>query len=406
MKRSGYSDLPLHGGHVPQWLAQRMQKLGGAISEAIVQEYGKAEFLRRMSDPGWFQALGSVMGMDWHSSGITTSVLGALKRAINPASHELGIHICGGRGKQSRQTPNELYDFGYKTGLNAQNLVHSSKLSAKIDNTAIQDGFQLYLHAFILTDEGEWTVIQQGMNNGNGMARRYHWHSRNLQSFVNAPHTSVYGQNQGQILNLTDPEADPTRTGILDLSREKPQHLLPEVKKMTMPNHHDVYQKDVNLKRLGSVLALARETEIKDFENLLMIKGMGPRTLQSLTLVSEVIHGTPSRFSDPGRYAFAHGGKDKKPFPVPTKVYDKTIEVLETSVKKAKIGQTDKQKALKSLHKTAKQMEQSFEEDPGGFEQLKKHENSNSWKYGGRSVFGKEQPPKSTSAKGYQLDLF
>ena len=403
MKRSGYSDMPLHGGQVPPWLAQRMQKLGGAITESIVQEYGKGEFLRRMSDPGWFQAFGSVMGMDWHSSGITTSVMGALKKAINPISHDLGIHVCGGRGKHSRQTPKELEQFGDKTGLDAHQLVKNSKLSAKIDNTAIQDGFQLYLHSFILTDEGDWTVIQQGMNNGNGMARRYHWHSPNLKSFIESPHTSIYGQNQGSILNLTDQGARSTRNGILALSEEKPHQLLQEVKKIRLPNHHDVYRKDVDLKRLGSVLTLAQETEVQDFENLLMVKGLGPRTLQSLTLVSEVIHGTPSRFSDPARYSFAHGGKDKKPFPVPTHVYDKTIEVLETSVKKAKIGQPDKQKALKGLHKAAQQMEPDFEPDPKGFASLKQHENAHSWYYGGRSVFGKEKPPNS---QGRQLDLF
>lgn len=402
MKRGGHTDMPLHGGQVPPWLAHRMQKLGGAITEAIVQEYGRSEMLRRLSDPHWFQALGCVMGMDWHSSGITTSVMGALKKAINPMAHELGIYVCGGRGKHSRKTPEELVKIADQTGMDGNDLVKSSKLSAKVDNTALQDGFQLYLHSFILTLEGDWAVVQQGMNDQNGMARRYHWHSDHLQSFTEEPHTSVCGHNQGQILNLTAQPADPTRKGIMELSKEKPAHLLPEVKKLLMPNHHDVYRKDVNLKRLGAVLTTAQETNVQNFEQMMMVKGLGPRTLQSLTLVSEVIHGTPSRFSDPARFSFAHGGKDKKPFPVPTKVYDQTLETLRKAVDKAKIGHTDKQKALKNLYKASKAAEKQFQANPSGFEQLKAHEQENSWKYGGRSVFGKEKPPKG----GQQLRLF
>ena len=415
MRRSGTADLPLHGGRVPQWLAKRMAALGGAITEAVVIGYGKAGFLQRLSDPHWFQAFGAVLGMDWHSSGITTSVMGALKRSVNPMAAELGIYICGGRGKHSRKTPDELLKIGYSTGLDATNLIRSSKLTAKVDNTAVQDGFQLYLHTFVLTDEGEWVVIQQGMNQDSRLARRYHWHSQNVKSFVVEPHTAVCGINQGQILNLTAREAETAREGILAISRERPAQLLPEIKKLVMPLHHDVREKDVDLKRLGAVIALANEQENLNFENLLLLQGLGPRTLQSLALVSEVIHGTPSRFKDPARFSFAHGGKDGHPFPVPTKVYDETIESLKESVNKAKVGHTDKSEAIKRLHHLSVRLEKDFKPVEGGFEQLIEKERQSSWKYGGKTVFGDATPPgsfkiekdkKGSKGKGGQLELF
>ena len=381
---------------------QRMAKLGGAIVDAIVLDYGKSAVLQRLSDPFWFQALGAVMGMDWHSSGITTSVMGALKKAINPRFNELGIYICGGKGKHSRKTPDELLTLADRTGLNGNDLVRSSKLSAKVDNTAIQDGFQIYLHTFVVTNSGEWTVVQQGMNDSNGMARRYHWHSEKVKSFVENPHTFIYGINQGEILNLTDPGAHPTKAGILDITKENPMHMLPEIRKIVMPSHHDVRAEDVNLKRLGSILALAHEKEIHDFESLLLLDGLGPRTLQSLTLVSEVIHGTPSRFTDPARFSFAHGGKDGHPFPVPTKVYDETIHHLKVSVEKAKIGDTEKHKAIKNLTLIAQNLEKGFEPAPESFDKVIDRERSDSYKYGGRTVFGKSQPPKGPQ----QLKLF
>ena len=293
MKRSGAADLPLHYGQVPPWLAQRMAKLGFAITESILVEYGKAEFLRRMSDPFWFQSLGAVMGMDWHSSGITTSVLGALKKSINPHSASLGIYVCGGKGKHSRATPDELVRIAMKTGLNGNELVRSSKLSAKVDNTAIQDGFQLYTHNFILSDAGQWTVVQQGMKEETKTARRYHWHSDNLKSFVEQPHTGICGVNQGIILNLTDAQAADTKKEIMKLTRESPVDIINEFRNLVMPAHHDVRLEDVNLKRLGSVLWLAHENKPEQFEELLMLNGVGPRTIQSLSLVSEVIKGTP-----------------------------------------------------------------------------------------------------------------
>jgi len=403
MKRSGSADLPLHNGSVPKWLYERMAKLGFAITEAILEEYGKREFLSRMSDPFWFQSFGAVMGMDWHSSGITTSVMGALKRAINPHSKELGIYIAGGKGKFSKDAPRELMLISEQTGLNGNELVRFSKLSAKVDNTAVQDGFQLYIHNFILSNEGDWTVVQQGMREGNAMARRYHWHSQHVKSFVEEPHTGICGENQGQILNLTASEANTTREKILDITSEKPELMMQDIQQLVMPGHHDVRTEDVNLKRLGSILWLAHDSKPKDFEELLLLEGVGPRTIQSLALVSEVIHGTPSRFKDPARFSFAHGGKDGHPFPVPTKTYDEVITTLQKAVQRAKIGQNDKAEAIKKIHEIAARAEKDFI-PTDNLKQLIQKEIEESWKYGGKTVFGDARPPKRS--KGVQLRLF
>ena len=408
MKRSGSADLPLHYGYVPKWLAERMAKLGFAITESIITEYGKEELLRRLSDPFWFQSFGAVMGMDWHSSGITTSVLGALKRAVNPHAKELGIYVCGGKGKFSKQTPDELLRIADIYGLDGNELVRCSKLSAKVDNTAVQDGFQLYTHNFILSNSGEWAVIQQGMRTSDKMARRYHWHSKNIKSFVEEPHTGVCGVNQGNILNLTAAEANTTREAILKINSEAPGEIIDSFQNLKMPLHHDVQAKDVNLKRLGSILWLAHEQQPKDFESLLLLQGVGPRTIQSLALVSEVIHGTPTRFKDPARFSFAHGGKDGHPFPVPTKVYDETIEVLHNAVQKAKLGVTDKNDAIKKLHQISSSAEKDFVPNPirnNNFESLVQKERDDSWKYRGKTVFGDAKKPDKL-IKDIQLKLF
>lgn len=391
MKR-GFADLPLHYGTVPPWLAQRMSLLGGAIVETIIMEYGRSALLQRLSDPFWFQSLGCVLGMDWHSSGITTSVMNALKKAINKRSSELGVYVCGGRGKSSRQTPAELLEIAEKTGLNGNELVRHSKLSAKVDNTAVQDGFQLYLHSFVVTSEGEWAVIQQGMNSNNRMARRYHWLSSSLHSFMEAPHTSVCGENQGLILNLTDKAASPTKEKMVELTKENPDKLMREVS-IILPRHHEVRAEDVNLKRLGAALILAHETNVTDMESLLLLEGVGPRTIQSLTLVSEVIHGTPSRFSDPARFSFAHGGKDGHPFPVPTHVYDETIEIFDKAIHQSRLGDKDKSEALKNLSGIAQKMEQNYTPN-NYFDDLVQHERNTSYKYGGKTVFGDAKKPK------------
>ena len=400
MKRSGAADLPLHYGYVPKWLSERMARLGLAITESIIAEYGQREMLRRLSDPFWFQSFGAVMGMDWHSSGITTSVMGALKKALNPHSKQLGIYICGGKGRSSKKTPDELLVIADRTGLNGKELVRSSKLSAKVDNSAVQDGFQLYTHNFIVTDKGDWTVIQQGMRTGDKTARRYHWHSGSFDSFTEEPHTGICGINQGAILNLTAAEAAPTKNALLNITREDPQRMMHEFQHLLMPAHHHVTSKDINLGRLGTVLWLAHESQPAGFEELLMLPGVGPRTLQSLTLVSEIIHGTPSRFKDPARFSFAHGGKDGHPFPVPLKVYDETIATLQTAVHKAKLNNSEKQHAIKSLTAMAQRAEKDFIEEDRLNKWIEK-EREDSWKYDGRTVFGKSGPKKNI-----QLNLF
>ncbi|PWJ68307.1 MULTISPECIES: DUF763 domain-containing protein [unclassified Fibrobacter] len=447
-KRTGVADLPLHTGTVPRWLADRMRDLGRLIAESIVENYGKREFLVRLSDPLWFQSFGAVMGMDWHSSGITTSVMYALKRGLNPIARDLGIYVCGGRGKFSRETPNELLQIADKTGVDGYYLKRTSCLCAKVDNTAVQDGFQLYQHNFIVTDEGDWAVVQQGMNTGAKAARRYHWCSSSLRSFVEEPHAGVVGENRGQILNLTHQDARSTRSSILELTHENPDRMMREIQQIVapnssvivspqmdlfappesqlvdasgnplssaapweiaragmdvaratcrdpiianssrdciMPNRHEVRAEDVDLKRLGGVLATAYESDPKDFESLLLTPGLGPRTLQSLTLVSEVINGTPSRFRDPARYSFAHGGKDGHPFPVPTRVYDESIRVLKGAIEHAKIGDREKMDCLNRLHATQLAIEKDCE-PLADFDKTLEHERSHSIEWGGRTV--------------------
>ncbi len=351
-RRAGSADLPLHNGRVPSWLGQRMARLGAVIAEAIVHHYGRDEFLRRLAHPFWFQSFGAVMGMDWHSSGITTSVLGALKRGLGPISSELGLYVCGGKGSHSRQTPHELMAIGERTGFDGQALAKASRLVAKVDSAAVQDGFDLYLHGFIVTADGQWAVVQQGMNDNTGMARRYHWLSEGLESFVDAPHSAIDGENQGEIINLTDRRAEASRLRQLDLLQDLgPDRIVGEVSALegrsgqtnqpflphlVMPSHHDVRPKDVILRRLHGALAAAANCGPADFADLLLVPGVGARTVQSLAMVAEVIHGAPCRFADPARFSFAHGGKDRHPYPVPTKVYDKTISVLKSAISAAK----------------------------------------------------------------------
>lgn len=406
MKSTGHADLPLHGGTVPKWLADRMMQMGTLIVESLVYNFGKKEVLVRLSDPLWFQSFGAVMGMDWHSSGITTSVMYALKRGLNPRAKDLGICVCGGRGKYSRRTPEELQIASNIAGLNGDELIKTSKLCAKVDNTAVQDGFQLYQHNFILTSDGDWTIVQQGMNVQTKTARRYHWCSQNLRSFIENPHTGITGENIGKILNLTDKTAAKTRDSILELSKENPDKLIKEIKDISrheengllwndgeqnlsqsrsiiMPRHHEVTVQDVDTKRLGAVLATAYESEPKDFESLLLTPGLGPRTLQSLTLVSEVIYGTPSRFNDPARFSFAHGGKDGHPFPVPLKVYDESIRILHESIEKSKLGYKDKSECIKRLHTTALQIERNCAPE-ADFDAAITWEKEHSKEWGGR----------------------
>ena len=390
MKRSGIADLPLHGGRVPKWLAERMTKLGAAITETIVYDYGTSAFLTRLSDPFWFQAFGAVMGMDWHSSGITTSVMGALKRGLGPRSGELGLYVCGGRGKSSRNTPSELRSLASQHGFDGEALVRTSRLTARVDNNAIADGFQIYLHSFVLTSHGEWAVVQQGLNDRNGMARRYHWHSASVRDFVAEPHTGIVGENQGTIMNLVDAEAGRAQCALLEIANEHPEKTLQEARHLRMPAHHEVRETNVDLKRLGAVLAVAYEKGLKDFADLLLLEKLGPRTLQSLALVAEVVHGAPSRFNDPARFSFAHGGKDGHPHPVPLKTYDESLQFLRTSLEAAKVGVTDKVDGFRRLEKFVRSVETKLN-PRADFERLIQHEHAISRSLNGRTAFDDRQ---------------
>jgi hypothetical protein len=402
MKRSGTADLPLHGGHVPSWLAERMTLLGTAIVEQIVLSYGPSEFLTRLSDPFWFQALGCVMGMDWHSSGITTSVMGALKRGLNPRFAELGFAICGGRGRNSQRTPDELREFSSRTGLDGDELARTSRLTARVDNNAIADGFQLYLHSFVIHKSGEWSVVQQGMNPANHLARRYHWHSTSVRDFVSDPHTAILGRPQGTILNLVDARATNAQQALLTIAAEPVISSLQEARKLTMPSRHNVQPADIDLKRLGAVLAVAHEKELRDFASLLLVEGLGPRTLQSLALIAEVVHGAPSRFSDPARFSFAHGGKDGHPFPVPLKTYDESLGVLRHSLDAARLGQMEKVEGFRRLDQLTRAVEET-REPLADFSAAIEHERNISSSLGGRTVFDDARPAKRKPA---QLSLF
>ncbi len=411
--RSGSADLPLHGGRVPAWLGQRMARLGAAICEAIVHHYGRDELLRRLAHPFWFQSFGAVMGMDWHSSGITTSVLGALKRGLAPLAGELGLHVCGGRGRHSRKTPEELVAIGARIGFDGALLARTSRLIAKVDSAAVQDGFDLYLHGFIVADDGRWVVVQQGMNGDARQARRYHWLSEGLTSFVDQPHAAIEGRGQGEIVNLTDRRAEASRRGqvamlgdlgpeaiarefsLLDGVRPSPsaQPLLPH---LVMPAHHDVRPDDVVARRLHGALAAAAASGPGDFSELLLVPGVGARTVRALAMVAEVLHGAPCRFSDPARFSFAHGGKDRHPFPVPIRVYDETIRVLKSAVQKAKLGRAEELGALKRLDEQARRLERSAQGP--SVESLIAQERRDSHAYGGRSVFGWEPAPGEMNA--------
>ena len=372
-QRAGSADLPLHGGRVPSWLAARMARLGRVIAEAIVHHYGRDELLARLAHPFWFQSFGAVMGMDWHSSGITTSVLGALKRGLVPIQDELGVYVCGGRGRHSRRTPEELIAVADRTGIDGHGLAMTSRLVAKVDSAAVQDGFSLYLHGFIVSREGRWTVVQQGMMAERRLARRYHWTSEGLSSFVRDPHTAIEGQNRGTIVNLADARAERSHHAQLALVAGGPDAVLAVLRKprplaepaqrvlphLVMPAHHDVREDDVLIRRLRGTLAAAAERAPRDFPDLLLVPGVGARTVEALAHVAEIVHGAPCRFTDPARFSLAHGGKDGHPFPVPLRVYDETIRVLRGAVERAKLGNDERLHAIQMLDHQARELEAS-----------------------------------------------
>jgi hypothetical protein len=381
-----------------------MARLGRVVVEAVAHHYGTDEVLSRLSHPFWFQSFGAAMGMDWHSSGITTSVLGALKRGLGPIESELGIYVCGGRGRHSRRTPDELRRVGDLTGLDGALLARSSRLVAKVDSAAVQDGFDLYLHGFVVSRSGEWVVVQQGMAPARREARRYHWLSRGLRDFVDEPHTAIDGESRGLIINLTDKRARDSRRAQVDLVQRGPdvvidgvlrarrtepvreaspapvQQLLPHVQ---MPAHHDVRSNDVVLRRLHASLAAAADRGPTDFEELLLVPGVGQRTVEALAMASEVIHGAPYRFSDPARFSLAHGGKDGHPFPVPLRVYDETIRVLRKAVDAAKVGNDDKLAAIRRLDEQARLLDAR---DGPSFDEHVRRERDASPAYGGRDT--------------------
>ncbi|MER9030849.1 DUF763 domain-containing protein [Mesorhizobium sp. M0674] len=413
-QRSGSADLPLHGGRVPKWLGDRMTRLGAVLCEAIIHHYGRDELLRRLAHPFWFQSFGAVMGMDWHSSGITTSVVGALKRGLNPMSRELGIHVCGGRGAHSRKTPQELMAIGERVGIDGAALATASRLVAKVDSAAVQDGFDLYLHGFIVTDDSRWVVVQQGMNGDSRQARRYHWLSEGLTSFVDQPHAAIEGERQGEIVNLTDHRAAPSRSGQIDLLKTmSPERILdelavlepppkaapakpaaqPTLPNLVMPAHHDVRESDIVMHRLHGNISAAIESGPAGFPELLLVPGVGARTVRALAMVAEVVHGAPCRFSDPARFSLAHGGKDRHPFPVPLKVYDETIAVLKSAVGKAKLGREEELGALKRLDGESRRLER-YVTGPS-LKEIVAGEFDQSHLLGGRSVFGWEGAAES-----------
>jgi uncharacterized protein len=379
-----------------------MAALGRVIAEAIVHHYGRQEFLARLANPFWFQSFGAVMGMDWHSSGITTSVIGALKRGLAPIQTDLGIFVCGGRGAHSRRTPSELTMMGERTGVDAAPLIRTSRLVAKIDSALVQDGYDLYLHGFFAAADGSWSIVQQGMNPDARQARRYHWKSQCLTGYFDSPHAAIEGQNVGPIVNLADQQAHPNRAASLELVRNGPDPVIGVLRRcgdnhrqnldlfgdepshLRLPAHHHVGVADVDIKRLHRTLSAAADRGPEDFADLLLIPGVGARTVASVAFVAEVVHGAPYRFQDPARFSLAHGGKDGHPFPVPLKVYDETIAVLKRAVSNAKIGRREGLEAIRRLDDQARRVE-AVANGPS-FEAYVAAERERSPDYGGRTV--------------------
>lgn len=348
--KTGSATLPLHGGKVPRWLFSKMKELSRALIEVMLLEYPKDKILENLSDPFWFQSLGCVLGFDWHSSGVTTTTMGALKEAFNELN--VGIYICGGKGKKSLKTPDEIVNIADKTGIDPKPLIYTSRITAKVDNSAIQDGYSLYHHTIIFTDSGEWCVIQQGMNEDNSMARRYHWFSRVTKDFVNEPHKGIITDGFTRPLNMISGKSLDSRRISTELSKEYPEKTTKELKKireLVLPKRHLILSSDININRLKKPLQLAYERQPVDFETLLGIRGIGPATIRALALIGELLYGTEPSFDDPARYSFAHGGKDGIPYPVDRENYRRSIDFLRDAITRAKIGQMDRLKALKRL---------------------------------------------------------
>jgi hypothetical protein len=353
--RTGIANLPLHHGKAPRWLFDRMVQLAREMTIAIVSEFGPEEMLRRLSHPYWFQAFGCILGFDWHSSGVTTTLCGALKEALKGIERDLGLFIAGGKGKTSRRTPSEIETWGEKIALNPVPLVYASRMSAKVDSSAVQDGYQLYHHTFLFTPRGSWTVIQQGMNDKNRYARRYHWLGEAVNDFVNEPHAAILSESRGQALNLTASESEPARTTITGIAtEERPDKVIAELKRiktLSLPSRHQILTSDLHPDSLSKIILSTYERQPEDFERLLGLSGVGPKTIRALSLIAELVHGVEPSYRDPARYSFAHGGKDGIPYPVDRQTYDQSIELLSRAINRTKLGLSEKQKAFNRLNR-------------------------------------------------------
>ncbi len=414
MKRSGVADLPLHGGRVPAWLASRMSTLGTAIAESVLLHYGRPALLSRLSDPFWFQALGSVMGMDWHSSGITTSVMGALKRGLNPRAHELGVYICGGRGKQSRETPHELRTIAERINLDGDALVRTSRLTARVDNNAVADGFQIYLHSFVLTRDGDWAVVQQGMNEASRLARRYHWHSAAVRDFTSEPHTAIVGEHAGTIMNLVDREARPAQEALLAITREDPARTLADVRAAFAhgawrgidaghgdgPPSHDVAPRCAQ--RTSTRSASARcwpwrtsatcATSPRSSCSSSLVRARCSRWRSSPKWCTARRHASTTRRASPSRMA----GRTVTPSPCRSKVYDESIAVLRRALDSARLGDTDKLGGFKRLDAFTRAIEAQRGPEADVTATIA-HERAISESLGGRTVF--DDPPSRSALR-------
>jgi len=353
--RTGVAHLPLHGGKAPRWLFDRMTKLSREISIAIIAEFGPVEMLRRLSDPYWFQGFGCILGFDWHSSGITTTVCGALKEGMKGLESDLGFYVAGGKGKTSRQTPAQITEYSDKMSRDPAPLVYASRMSAKVDTCAVQDSYRLYHHTFLFTSQGDWAVVQQGMNERNRYARRYHWLGEDVKDYVCEPHAAICSQGFETVLNMVAEESEGARRVSTELaSEQRPEALVGELnrlKSLDMPSRHHIILQDMHPERLEKIFLATYERKPEGFENLIGMEGVGPKTVRALSLISELIWGIAPSFQDPACYSFAHGGKDGIPYPVDRKTYDKTTDILARAVRRAKLGKREEMEALKRLHR-------------------------------------------------------
>jgi len=350
--RTGIAHLPLHYGRTPRWLFARMVSLAREITTIIIENYGPNEMLRRLADPFWFQAFGCVLGFDWHSSGVTTTVCGALKEGMKDISADLGFMVAGGKGAASRRTPVEIERAAPLLKVDPTPLVYTSRMVAKVDNNALQDGYQLYHHSFFFTREGAWVVVQQGMDESSCFARRYHWLGEEVHDFVCEPHAGIVSEKKLPTLNLVAQESSQARETIAALAREKPEKMIDEFQKIRslyLPAHHEIQGEDISIEKLKQNLIKTYERQEKDFASLLALPGVGAKTIRALSLIAEVVHGVKPSFRDPARYSFAHGGKDGHPYPVDRTLYDRSIEILHQAVEQAKVGKREKLSALKRL---------------------------------------------------------